>query len=111
MAIEVSCSGSPPEHTPVVPLLSRAEFVKNFEIDTENRGATKRKRGGKPAQHDWDDFWVEMCRYIHENGIPSTQAELVDRMLDWFIDRGDESIDPRTIEKKVAKLFRILSSD
>ena len=109
VAIEISSSGSPPEHTPVVPLLSREEFVKNFEIDAEPGGATTRKRGGRPVRYDWDAFWIEVCRRIYEDGRPKTQSELVDEMLDWFMDRGEEDIDRSTIAKKITRLFGVLS--
>ena len=53
-------------------------------------------------------FWVEVCRLVHQHGLPTTQKKLVDGMLDWFMDSGDETIDSRTVEKKVSKLFEAL---
>ncbi len=111
VAIEPSWAGSPVQHVPIIPLLGRDEFLKIFQIDIEEKRVTEKKRGGRPLQHDWDAFGVEVCRRVHEDGLPETQAELVDGMLDWFMDRGDESIDASTIKKKISKLFGALRPD
>ncbi len=103
--IELSCAGSPVQHVPIIPLLGGDEFLRIFQIDIEEKRVTEKKRGGRLLQHDWDAFWVEACRRVHEEGLPETLAEFVDGMLDWLRDRGDESIDARTVEKKISKLF------
>ncbi len=109
--IESSWGGSPPQHLPILPLFSREELLECFGMDIRQDRMTERKRGGRPLQYDWDAFWVEVCRRIQEDGLPETQAELVDNMMDWFSDRGREAIDPRTIEKKISKLFADLRPD
>ena len=111
VAIEPSWAGSPVQHVPIIPLLGRGEFLKIFRIDIEEKRVTEKKRGGRLLQHDWDAYSVEVCRRVHEEGLPETQAEFVDGMLDWFIDRGDESIDASTVQKKVSKLFGALRPD
>ncbi len=111
VTIEPSWAGSPVQHVSIIPLLGRDEFLKIFQIDIEEKRVTKKKRGGRPLQHDWDAFWVEICRRVHEEGVPETMAEFVDGMLDWFIDRGDERIDRSTIQKKISKLFGVLNPD
>jgi hypothetical protein len=111
VAIEPSWAGSPVQHVPIIPLLGRDELLKIFQIDVEEKRVTGRERRGRPLQHDWDAFSVEVCRRVYEDGLPETQAEFVDGMLDWFIDRGDESIDRSTIQKKISKLFGALRPD
>ncbi len=106
--IEPSWGGSPVEHVPVVPLLNRIEFSKNFGIKTS--ADTHSNRTGRPPQHDWDGFWIEVCRRVYEDGRPETQRQLVNEMLNWFWDRGHDSISTRTIEKKIARLLMVLSS-
>jgi len=105
---EGSWSGSPPTTIPVIPFLSREEFAKCFRISDANPATGKTRRRGRPTQHDWDGFWIEVCRRIHEEGIPKTQSELVRNVHDWFIGQRDESIDQRTIEKKISDLFTVL---
>ncbi|MBI5121303.1 MAG: hypothetical protein HZA67_09880 [Rhodospirillales bacterium] len=63
---------------------------------------------GAPQKYDWDGFWIEACRYIHEEGIPSTQAALVRGLLDWFDANGKSSPDPSTVKKKVSRLWKAL---
>ncbi len=109
--IEPSWGESPPEKLPVVPLFSREELLECFGMDIRQDRMTERKRGGRPPQYDWDAFWVEVCQRTHRDGLPETQAELVDGLLDWFLDEGKEAIDRRTIEKKISKLFAVMKPD
>ncbi len=111
VAIEPSWAGSPVQHVPIIPLLGSDEFLKIFQIDIEEKRVTEKKRGGRPLQHDWDAFWVEACRRVHEEGLPETQTEFENGMMGWFIERGDLSIDASTIKKKISKLFGALRPD
>ena len=86
-------------------------FVKTFNIDASRRAGSTPNRGGRPIQHDWDSFWVELCRRVHEQGLPATKKKLVDEMLDWFADHGNEGVDASTIEKKISRLFAALNKD
>ena len=105
---EPSWSGSPTQLLPIVPLLNREEFFNLFGIGAAPSDEPSASRGGRPARHDWDAFWVEVCRIIHDEGVPTTKGEFANHMLDWFIGRGDSAIDRRTIEKKLSQLFRVL---
>ena len=108
VTIEPSWAGSPAEKLPVYPLFGLEEVCSHFHIDIDQEKPAVQRHGGRPAQYDWDAFWVEVCRRVHEVGVPESQAELVRKMLDWFIGRDQGSIDPRTIEKKIAKLLAVL---
>ena len=107
--IEPSWTGSPPEMLPVYPMFGREEVCNHFDIDIDQKKTATQRRGGRPARYDWDEFWVEVCRRLYENSPPKTQSQLAGEMLSWFIDRGDENIDQRTIEKKIAPLLKVLN--
>lgn len=68
-----------------------------------------RQPRGKPARYDWDAFWVEVCRRVHEEGLPDTQGALVRHMLDWFAETGRDVPDDSTVKKKIAPLWRALA--
>ena len=104
--IELSSAGSPPVHVPVVPLFGREDVLECFDLALAPESAVRQRRGGRPTQHDWDAFWIEVCRRVHEQGLPEIRKRLVEEMLDWFADRGDESIDERTVAKKISKLCK-----
>ena len=55
-----------------------------------------------------DSFWIEVCRIVHEDGIPRTQSELVNRMNEWFDDQDRGSPDTSTIKKKLKPLWHTL---
>lgn len=109
--IEASFSGSPPSYVPIVPLLNPDELFKTFKIDASRRAESTPRRGGRPTRHDWDSFWVQLCCRVHEKGLPTTRKELVNEMLDWFAEHGNEGIDARTIAKKISRLFTAFNND
>lgn len=41
-------------------------------------------RGGAPSRYQWDDIWVELCAMIFFNGLPETQADLVQHIATWL---------------------------
>ena len=109
--LEPTWSGSPPDYIPVIPLLDHKQFLESFGIGLPHNRKTGKKPGGRPLQHDWDAFWVELCRRVHEGGLPSTRKKSVNEMIDWFIERGDEGIDERTVAKKISGLYEVLRRD
>ena len=111
VTLEPSWSGSPPTLLPVIPFLDREQFLESFGIGLPHDRRTGKKSGGRPIQHDWDAFWIEVCRRVHECDLPSTRKELADGMMDWFMERGDESIDERTVAKKISSLYEVLRRD
>jgi hypothetical protein len=69
----------------------------------DQRGAA---RPGAPTKYDWDAFWVEVCRRIHDEGLPETQGKLIQLMLDWFDETGCRTPDASTVKKKVRPLWQ-----
>jgi hypothetical protein len=61
---------------------------------------------GAPLRHDWDGFYIELCRQIHENGLPSTQAALVRKLMDWFHDNADQPPDESTVRRKITRFWK-----
>jgi hypothetical protein len=41
------------------------------------------KRGPK-ASYDWDKAWAFICGSVHREGRPATQAEMIQKVRDWF---------------------------
>lgn len=108
---ELSSAGSPPLLQPVFPLFGRATVFEHFELELAQENTPALRRGGRPTQHDWDSFWVKICRRINQRGMPNTKKELVDEMLDWFEEHGDMSVDESTVTKKVSKLFSAMNEE
>jgi hypothetical protein len=80
----------------VHPALGNADVAR----DTGRRGA--------PAKFDWDDIWVELCAMIFLDGLPTTQAELVQHIASWLEDQGKRVPDDSTIKKKIKPLWQRL---
>jgi hypothetical protein len=63
---------------------------------------------GAPPRFDWDRFWVEVCRVVHEDGLPRTQSALITRMSEWFDRNEPSSPDESTIKKKLRPLWHTI---
>jgi hypothetical protein len=98
-------------------LVTRAE-VQRFELEhdlhlggqvADRRGQDRGAGPGVPPRYDWDTFFGALARKIYDNGLPSTQAELVREMLAWFQSRHKEHApDESTVRRKVAVVWREL---
>ncbi|WP_156612480.1 hypothetical protein [Paramagnetospirillum marisnigri] len=95
-------------------LLIRREEVERFEANNapapRDVSAPSLSRGGPgaPPKYDWESFWIETCRRLHDDGPPSTQKEMVLNLLGWFDDKGAAVPDESTVKKKVSKLWKAL---
>jgi hypothetical protein len=67
-----------------------------------------RSRGGRPKKFSWDDIWIETCRYIHDNGIPATAAELMRHLQQWCENQFGEQPADSTFKPKLRKLYAVL---
>ena len=113
--IEICSHDGQPEFVVAVDdLLIRREEVERFEASNTpaprdvSEASAARCGPGAPPKYDWDGFWIEACRHIHDDGIPPTQAAMVRDLLDWFDENGTAAPDQSTIKKKVSKLWKAL---
>jgi hypothetical protein len=67
-----------------------------------------KSRGGRPENYPWDDIWVEICRIIHEEGVPATRAELMEKVQQWCEDHYGNQPADSTLKPKIGKLYRVL---
>lgn len=63
--------------------------------------------GGR-FRHDWEGFYVELCKHIHDYGLPDTQSDLARKMHDWFMDVAGMAPDESTIRKKIKTVWNKL---
>jgi hypothetical protein len=95
-------------------ILIRRDEVERFEAESapapRDVSVASAARGGPgaPPKYDWESFWIETCRRLHDDGPPSTQKEMVLNLLGWFDDKGAAVPDESTVKKKVSKLWKAL---
>ena len=60
-------------------VICRAE-IERFEAEQQiaPEPDTSMRRGA-PTRYDWDGFWIELCRIIHDEGVPNTQSRVGSR--------------------------------
>jgi hypothetical protein len=61
---------------------------------------------GRPAKFDWVALWIEVCRYLYLNGIPSTQAALIKHLQQWASDRFGEEPAETTLKPVISRFLR-----
>jgi hypothetical protein len=67
--------------------------------------AARKQSPGRPAKFDWDSFWIEVCRFLLDEGPPDTQAKFVKHMQDWASTRFLEEPSEPTIRRKLSRLW------
>lgn len=89
-------------------VICRAEMERFEKVLGVTPAPETQGRRGAPQRFDWDSFWIEVCRIVHEDGIPLTQSELVRRMNEWFDTHDRASPDESTVKKKLKPLWHTL---
>ena len=81
----------------------------NFKPPTPSVPKTRQDaRGGRPQKFSWDEIWIETCRYIHYEGIPTTSASLMRHLQQWYENRFGEQPADSTLKPKLRKLYAAL---
>lgn len=96
----------------VADMLIRADEVFAFEEEHDlTRRASRATNGGQP--YDWTGMNIALIRRIHDHGLPSTQAELIAEMQDWFADQtgGARIPDSRSIRRRITPIWHELRRD
>jgi hypothetical protein len=96
----------------IADLLISGQDVLRFE---DEHDLLRRIGGGTGAlsPYDWEGMYVAMIKRIHENGLPATQAELIEELQDWFADvaeNGDVP-DESTIRRRLRPFWRALRDE
>lgn len=51
-------------------------------VDTINVNSTK--KGGRPPEYDWDAIWAGIVWIAVHEGLPKSQAEMIERVQQWY---------------------------
>jgi hypothetical protein len=93
--------------------LSEVRFLRTDIDRLWPNGATSAKSGGRPLKFDWEEILIEMARIAHDDGLPATQAEMVDRIQKWYAIKHPALGEPGDTEtkKRVRELYKALKSE
>lgn len=90
-------------------LLIMAEDARRFETECDllRRPAS---HIGSTARYDWEGMYISLMVRIHDQGVPSTQAEWLGEVQEWFVVNGDggEVPDERTIRRRLTPIWKAL---
>jgi hypothetical protein len=64
------------------------------------------RRGGRPEKYRWDEFYAELVVRADLDGLPPTQAELIDAMAKWCQKRWGTEPAVSVLKEKVALIYR-----
>jgi hypothetical protein len=93
----------------IADMLILAEEVHAFE--EENDMVRRTPSGpGASSPYDWDGMMMALMLRIHDHGLPTTQAELIAEMQEWFADQtdGKKMRDSRSIRRRITSIWRAL---
>jgi hypothetical protein len=68
--------------------------------------SSRRSIGGRPAKHDWEQFWIEVALYAAKNDLdPELRTELQRHMRKWAAKNWADPPDDPTIRRRIKRLF------
>ncbi|CTQ55390.1 hypothetical protein LP7551_03933 [Roseibium album] len=66
-------------------------------------------RGGRPIEYDWELFHLEIIGIANTpDGLPERQADLVRRMLQWFLNTQGAEPAESAVKSKISKIYKYL---
>lgn len=71
----------------------------------EARTVGTRGRGGAPAKVDWEKCLIEAARWMHVNGRPPSQADLVRHIAGWL---GDATPGDTQLKQHLGPLYKAI---
>jgi hypothetical protein len=80
--------------------------------ELEKQVVVGRGAGGKPLQHDWDGFWIEVALYADKNDLDAAHRnELQKHLEEWSAsEMRDPAPTPATIRTKLSRLYKAAAS-
>lgn len=91
-------------------LLQSQETPRILHVDPP-QAAPPVNRGGRPQEHDWDSFVLEIVNRANQpDGLPETQADLVRSMLDWFQQKYGREPAESSVKNRISKIYRYLQA-
>jgi hypothetical protein len=104
-SITYHCFGIRPNPTDVRETLPPPLLEVPQEPEKPESQAIARKKGGRPRNEWWEDFWIDICGQIYEGAlVPKRQADLERAMLDWATKHGHD-LSEAYARQKAKKLF------
>jgi hypothetical protein len=81
------------------------------EVKKPEQPKFAKARSGRPEGFPWDDIWIEICRYVHDEGLPRTVAELTRHVQQWCENQYRKQPGDSTLKPKLGKLYKALRRD
>jgi hypothetical protein len=68
----------------------------------------KLNKGGRPARHNWDSFWIEIAWYAAKHDLEAVddRQKLQRHMVEWTSENWESAPDEATIRSKIRELFQ-----
>jgi len=73
----------------------------------DNRSAKRKGRGGRGGDFDWERCLIEAARWMHHEGVPAKQAELVRYIAEWF---GEDCPSDTQLKEHLSPLYLALKT-
>jgi hypothetical protein len=74
---------------------------------SEAKTAKPKGNGGRPSKYDWEAALIEAAAYVHEKGLPKTQAEFLAYIQEWFSKRNPPQFPSESqVKLRIGPLFR-----
>jgi len=82
---------------------------KSLQAKQASQTKVEANPGGRPTEYDWDGFTMEIIRLANTpDGLPETQAELNQIMLQWFNNSYGKEPAESSVKSRISKVYKYL---
>lgn len=94
---------------PFTPPQNPLDIFVSLQAKQASQTKVETNSGGRPTEYDWDGFTMEIIRLANTpDGLPETQAELVQIMLLWFNNTYGKEPAESSVKSRISKIYKYL---
>ncbi len=67
--------------------------------------AVSKNKGGRPAEYDWEEFYIEIIRIADGQGLPSKQSDLVKQISQWCSHHWGKEPADSSIKSRISRIY------
>lgn len=106
-AVPVDCAALVVRHAEFERFEARQVKLPPLTAAAGSPDAAPRRGRGAPDKYDWEGVLSAMIVAVNDEGVPTTQAEMIDKMRDWFEQRlgSDNGPCDSSIKRRVIRFW------
>jgi len=79
-------------------------------ISVDSMEPSSTNKAGRHPKYDWDYVWAGIVRLVHEEGLPKSQDEMIERVQLWYSSTQEKAEAPSrsALQPLIKRLFAVM---